>query len=56
MRHNGLAKVAIRHAHIHGFADREFLSPFVKQIGDAEEDLRPGFVVQAAPRAVFKRT
>jgi hypothetical protein len=40
MRHDGFAKVAIRHAHIHRFANCEIFGATIKQIGHAKQDFR----------------
>jgi len=54
VRHDDVDEVAIRHAHIHCFAQREVFRPIVQQIGHAKQDPCASFVMQVRPVACLE--
>jgi len=54
MRHDGLAEVAIGHAHVHCLADGEVIGARVHQVRHPQQDFGPLLMMHAAPGAVLE--
>jgi len=54
MRHDGLAEVAVGHAHVHRLADGEVIGAFVHQVRHADQDFCTLLMVHAAPGTILE--